>query len=58
MKKSTSRLIASLIAVAALAGFQSELLAQNSGLDSVLNAAEAKRDLRDQQKALFDQLLA
>ncbi len=58
MNKSTSRLIASMIAVAALAGFQSELLAQNSGLDSVLNAAEAKRDLRDQQKALFDQLLA
>ena len=57
MKRTSSRLFASLLAVACLSAFATGVHAQNSGLGTVLNAAEAKRNLREQQKSLFEQLL-
>lgn len=53
---SVSRLAASLLAVVFLT--VSAPVVQSQELGQVLNAAEAKRDLRERQKALFEQLLA
>ena len=52
-----SRIAASVFAVAAIAGFAPAATAQDTGLGVVLNAAEAKRDLRARQQDLFQQLL-
>ena len=53
---SISRLAASLIAVACVT--LAVPAAQAQELGQILNASEAKRDLRERQKALFEQLLA
>lgn len=57
MMKWTSRIAAGAVCVVFATGFAPESRAQSGALGTVLNAAEAKRDLRDQQKALFEQLL-
>ncbi|MGD1926753.1 MAG: tetratricopeptide repeat protein [Paracoccaceae bacterium] len=57
MNEWLSRTVACLMLFAFFAGPANVSHAQSDGLDTVLNAAAAKRDLREQQNELFQQLL-